>query len=504
MASPNPNTASEDEHIDLVALFSLAAQHFSVTWTQRTAEFASYLFLIDLFPTTLLPSALYGFFSTLAGVLFGGNAGSLVDNPSRLKVIRVNILVAKLAVASLYTFLLLLLIKYPNDSKSAGQDISQGRHAVVWIFFTMIVLASCVMKLSDIAMSVAIERDWVTTIAGNSDARLTRLNLWLRRIDLGCKLLAPLFTGLLTSTVGNVTTVIVIAAIALGGLWFELLWINIVWKRFPILAITHQHHHEQHELEISSKFSFKSLRNWTMTSYRDWKMFIHSPVFPSSLSISLLYFTTLSFDGSMISWLKTNTYSDALISGMRGIAVCTGLVGTAIMPVLEKKIGLARAGSWSIWSEVLSLMPVLVSFYVGSRQGAKAPPWNQALLFSGMAVSRIGLWSFDLCQLKLLQRTLADHPRRNTLNGLQFALQNILDLLKYVMVIVLSQPSEFKYTAALSFGSVIAGACLYLVYLRRERGHIIHTEWFLRFTSGVGTGDRIEKVTRRANLVTQS
>ncbi|KAF8964562.1 hypothetical protein BDZ97DRAFT_891415 [Flammula alnicola] len=168
-------------------------QHFLVTWTQRTAEFASHVFLIDLFPTTPLPSALCGFSSTLAGVLFVGNAGPLVDNPSRLKVIRVNVLVAKLSVASLYAFLLLLLIKYPHESKLAGQDISQGRHALVWIFFTMIVLAGCVMKLSDIAMSVAIERDWVTAIASNSDARLTRLNLWMRRIDLGCKLLAPLF-----------------------------------------------------------------------------------------------------------------------------------------------------------------------------------------------------------------------------------------------------------------------------------------------------------------------
>jgi len=68
----------------------------------------------------------------------------------------------------------------------------------------------------------------------------------------------------------------------------------------------------------------------------------------------------------------------------------------------------------------------------------KAQPWNQTLLFGGMAISRIGLWSFDLCQLKLLQHALADHPRKNTLNGLQYALQNILDLLKYIMVIILS------------------------------------------------------------------
>jgi hypothetical protein len=33
----------------------------------------------------------------------------------------------------------------------------------------------------------------------------------------------------------------------------------------------------------------------------------------------------------------------------------------------------------------------------------------------GMAASRVGLWSFDLIQVKQLQETLANHPRRNTL-----------------------------------------------------------------------------------------
>jgi len=341
------------DDIDTIALLSLAGQHFSVTWTQRTAEFASFLFLIDLFPTTLLPSALYGFFTTLAGVLFGGNAGSFVDKPSRLKVIRVNIIAAKLAVASLYSLLLVMTLKFSDEANEAGRNIKYGGHAPVWVLFSFVGFTGCIMKLSDIAMSVAIERDWVTTIAGNSEARLTRLNLWMRRIDLGCKLIAPLFTGLLAGTVGNTITIIICGCIALGGLGFELVWINIVWKRFPEL------HSARTPLEVNvpkqpcSKNVFRPIQEWANTSYKDWHSFINSPVFPSSLSISLLYFTTLSFDGTMISWLKTNTYSDALISGMRGIAVCTGLVGTALMPILEKRVGLARAGNWSIWYVVL-------------------------------------------------------------------------------------------------------------------------------------------------------
>ena len=80
------------------------------------------------------------------------------------------------------------------------------------------------------------------------------------------------------------------------------------------------------------------------------------------------------------------------------------------------------------------MLPVLIALYVGApSDGARAPWWNAALLFggevssgstfwanslemlAGMMLSRIGLWAFDLCQLKELQLALASHPRRNSL-----------------------------------------------------------------------------------------
>ena len=67
-------------------------------------------------------------------------------------------------------------------------------------------------------------------------------------------------------------------------------------------------------------------------------------------------------------------------------------------------------------SEVLCLLPVLIVLYVGAPpDGSRAPAWNAALLFGGMMLSRVGLWAFDLCQLKELQLALATHARRNSL-----------------------------------------------------------------------------------------
>ena len=382
---PSQQTVDSDTPLDKVALICLSAQHLSVTWTQRTAEFATYLFLIDLFPTTLLPSALYGFFSTLAGVLFAGDVGTLVTSHSRLRTIRFNILICKSSVAIIYALLLILLVAYPNQTYAAGEGIGKGGYPVVWTLFSLLVLTSGVSKLADIGMSVAAERDWVTTIANGSSSRLTTLNLWLRRIDLMCKLGTPLLTGLLTTTIGNVKTAIVLASVAVGTLGFELFWIGVVWDRFPVLhsaetdvvqqvemqeqpgsgvvrddqvpgvaeAESESHHDQNRQLGHRPR---RALTDWT----QDWVMFLRNPVFPSSLAISLLYFTTLSFDGTMISWMKTNAYSDPLISGMRGVAVLAGLLGTMVMPFLEERIGLARTGNWSIWLvELFCCFPLL-------------------------------------------------------------------------------------------------------------------------------------------------
>lgn len=92
-----------------------------------------------------------------------------------------------------------------------------------------------------------------------------------------------------------------------------------------------------------------------------------------------------SLDGTMISWLKSHTFSDSLVAGMRGTGVVTGLLGTLLMPWLEKRIGLVRAGSWSIISELLSLVPVLLSFFVGAPpEGQRSSNWNAAMLFTGV------------------------------------------------------------------------------------------------------------------------
>lgn len=89
-------------------------------------------------------------------------------------------------------------------------------------------------SLSNVGTSVQIERDFVTTIADGSARRLTRLNAYMRRIDLLSKLLAPLFVSALTTANYRISAVVLLAVCG-ATLVFELLFIPIVFNRFKAL-----------------------------------------------------------------------------------------------------------------------------------------------------------------------------------------------------------------------------------------------------------------------------
>ena len=214
----------------------------------------------------------------------------------------------------------------------------------------------------------------------------------MRRIDLLTKLLAPLFTSLLTTAASYTFATAFLMGFAALTLVFEIFWIQVVYRCFPSLLETDRKlaSGQSSEEPDNAKTSpsppstrVSTMRHKAFSTFRDWKEFSQMPVFASSVSISLLYLTVLSFDGTMLSWLKTKQFSDPFIAGQRAICVVTGLAGTVLMPWLEKKLGLVRAGAWSIVSELLCLAPVVAAFLVPIHLTSRGPAWIEALLFGG-------------------------------------------------------------------------------------------------------------------------
>lgn len=508
--------AAGPSDLDVRGTVLLAIQHASSSWGFRSAEFAYPLMMVQLFTNTLLPASIYGFVTTAGAILFSNNVGRLIDTyaHTKLRTLRAMILSQKLLVGASYALFLVLFssTSLRDEAENGGRGPQDARpNPRPWVVFAAITLLGIGVMLSNVGVSVGVEREWVTIISDGSSARLTRLNAIMRRIDLLSKLVSPLFVSALTSTMSYTLAAVVLLSVnAVTGI-FELVFVGTVYRRFPSLAADEKAAmaRRQAAAEAANQPSLVSRGAWwnrittsiaedVRQQYRDWKLFVKLPIFLTSLCISLLYMSVLSFDPTFIAYLKSETlYSDAFIAGMRAVGVVTGLMGTFAMPLMENKIGLVRTGSYSLFAELIPLVPAVVSLWItGSptdrfgMSDKQRPSWNTALLFSGLALSRIGLWAFDLAQLAMIQTALspdqlgADASRKNALMALQFSLQNVFDLGHYGLTLGWNRPQEFKYAATVSLAAVGVAAVIYLVfYARRVRGHIVHLDGLQRLLS---------------------
>jgi len=121
-------------------------------------------------------------------------------------------------------------------------------------------------------------------------------------------LLLQLFVSLLTTTLSYPISLYINLTITIFTLFVELLWIGVVWRAFPVLEgeesarvaarRLRSEELEQREDANGRRTAGERWESWKegwRQMKRDWVEFIRLPVFLTSLSIALVYLTTLSF-----------------------------------------------------------------------------------------------------------------------------------------------------------------------------------------------------------------
>ena len=110
-----------------------------------------------------------------------------------------------------------------------------------------------------------------------------------------------------------------------------------------------------------------------------------------------------------------------------------------------------------------------------------------ALMLLGIMGARFGLWIFDLSVQQLVQETVAEDAR-GVVGGVMNAMNSIMDMLHYVLVIAAPRPEHFKILTLISVAVVTLGAVLYAVYLRKVRGHFFHCSKYYKACVNGNTG----------------
>jgi iron-regulated transporter 1 len=397
----------------------LYISHFLSTWNSRTFEFGAVLFFATIFPGTLLYASIYALLRAAFATLFSTRVGRYIDATNRLISIRHSILWQRGAVA-VSCGLLLVLLHFSSSSSSQ----SQFSAVVFWVTFPASIFLACCEKLASIGNTVAIERDWVVVIC-DAVPELERgdLNAAMRRIDLFCKLIAPVFISFVDAYDTRVALWTVMGMSSLSTV-VEYFAIAQVYNAVPALAVestqpSSSSTSEEGEGEECTTLTFSevsslpcvqptklpSLKSSIYDSLGPWISYIHAPAFLASLSLSMLYLTVLSTGPQWQTYLLATGYTSISVSLLRVAAVISELLATLFAPMLMHRIGPIRSGLWSVNWQVLWLTAGVGAFlwYEGSW-------WAGADVTIGIVASRLGLWGFDLSVQFIVQEVRFKSP----------------------------------------------------------------------------------------------
>ncbi|KAF7895357.1 hypothetical protein EAF00_007171 [Botryotinia globosa] len=524
-----------ETNLNKTQAWALYLSHFFSTWNGRSYEFAAIIFTANAWPDTLVVASVRGIVRTLASICFSSHVGRWVDtNPDRLKTLSTTITVNRVAVicASVLWFFVVESENNPENGiplLQSRKDDVKFRDTMKIVMFLPILGFGILEGLSANGNMLSMERDWVVVAAApeGNHYDLTHLNSSMRRIDLSCKLLAPILISFLISRLGIKFGVIVVGGMSAASWGFEMWSARRVWRS----NIRLQQQKEVRNDEVISDVEVLSLREKFMRGLclhkEDFRNYFSSKVWIPSVSLSVLHFSALSYGATFITFLLNAGVSLDLITLARAAGSVVEISSTVVTPFGVRQLskahghgpydrlsgsndseevlsqgegeidesgrittGLERLGLWGLSWQFINLIPVTLILWVLSTSTSipstpllsriipplsPSSPLLALFLFATLSLSRLGLWIFDLTTQQLSQ-TLVAPTQRSSFAGCEYSLVALFELGNYVMAIIWSRQDQFGWVALVSLMAVGGSTVVYAGWVRTVRGHLIHWE----------------------------
>ena len=354
-------------------------------------------------------------------VLFFANAlGRWVDRaPSRLRVLLLTIMINRISILiSCIIWFTILSFSYPTPKR---------------VFFALALFLGMIEKLSRGANILSMERDWVPTLANiSADAKhpapfdLTHLNTTMRRIDMLCKLIAPLAISTFVSTIKSERiAVVVLATISLLSVGPECWGVLQVWQenrrlrarkeRVDDAAMNYdqdqpmQLNHTDMLLARQALGLYRKITLHIMGSIcayiADLGYYFRTSVWIPSLCAAVPHASVLTFTGTMLTYLLNAGYSLDIVTVAKASGAVFEIGSTFLFPwavgTLSKANDVPSGHNMSGYHEVEQREPLSRS---GTDLGEAENDRGQNESIAERSVIRVGYWALGGLFLSLVSR----------------------------------------------------------------------------------------------------
>ncbi|KAF4461960.1 iron transporter [Fusarium albosuccineum] len=498
LLAPRRLTGSASSHHRVPASIArrLYISHFLSTWNSRVFEFGAVLYLVTIYPGTLMPMSLYALVCGLSAIILAPTVGLYIDTGNRLQVARTSIVFERIVVAASCAIFYVLAVNIPLNYSQR-----MGMLALVSIF-------ACIEKLCSIMNLVSVEKDWVfflycllricrvvlmrsvvqvVVITDKDPEALAIINSQMRRIDLLCKLFGPLFIALIDGYSPELA-IIVNFAMNAASIVVEYFAIAKVYRDAPKLQEP-KHHPQAESVETATRndtsrlmtMAWKRVLALLQKSAQDFSFYFHHRAFLPSIAGAMLYLTVLSFAGQMVTYLLSAGYSSVQIGIARTLSVVLEVLATWVAPWLMRRINPLRAELWLSSWQVVMLTGGIAVFWIWEEN----PLISASGLVGGTILSRVGLRGFDLCVQLIVQEDV-EAESRGAFSSVEVAWQNAFELLSFASTMVFYHPDQFKWPSLISALAVMTASISYTVFVYLRRGHLLHIDGLMRLLGARG------------------
>jgi iron-regulated transporter 1 len=246
---------------------------------------------------------------------------------------------------------------------------------------------------------LSMERDWVVAVA-SPDGKpydLTHLNSTMRRIDLICKLIAPIMISLIISATSVKTSILVTGFMSFASWAAEVWCAKRVYNASAKLRAPKLIEQDQMSDALPAhgiRPSFQHQVSQTFHRYtRDFQNYFSSTVWIPSMSLTLLHLSALSYGATFVTFLLSAGISLEIITMARAAGSVVEISSTVVTPVGVRILGKASRhgryrGRYGVDDESASTLMNTVNIEEESR--------------TETGLERLGLWGLSWQLLNLV------------------------------------------------------------------------------------------------------